>query len=144
MAKERGVIMPIIRNFLNSITPRVNRRRLIGEDRNGTKYYEDLNAQNRRGRSFEPKDPENFEVEIPAEWEAWLRYRRSERPTDEEIQQNFEIIMMKKKNAAELEIKYSAEKGVKVDDNLPKEKLSFPTYEEYKNFGQNYKPKSDN
>ncbi|XP_008546003.1 NADH dehydrogenase [ubiquinone] 1 alpha subcomplex assembly factor 2 [Microplitis demolitor] len=143
MVKERGVIMPIIRNFINSLKPKASRRHFVGEDYNGTKYYEDLNQRNRRGRSFEPKDPENFQEEIPAEWEAWLRYRRLERPSDEEVQANYNLMIMKRRNAAELEKKYKENAGRKIEDNLPKEKLSFPTYEEYKDFGQNYKPKSD-
>ncbi|XP_034948077.1 NADH-ubiquinone oxidoreductase assembly factor N7BML [Chelonus insularis] len=143
MAKERGVIMPVIRNFLNSFMPRKSKVRFVGEDYHGTKYYEDPERLRNRGRSYEPADPENLHPEIPPEWEAWLRYRRANPPTPEEVMANYELMMTKKKNAAELEIQYNKEKGKTVEAIPSKPQLNFPTYDEYSNYGQNYqiKPK---
>uniref|UniRef100_A0A6V7LWE1 Mimitin, mitochondrial n=1 Tax=Bracon brevicornis TaxID=1563983 RepID=A0A6V7LWE1_9HYME len=115
----------------------MTRRKLIGEDYNGTKYYEDPEARSQRGRSFEPREENQFDVELPAEWEAWLRYRRREPPTEDEVKANYEMMMLKKKNAAELEEKYRAEKGTSLAYPKPKSGMeSFPTYDEYKNYGQ--------
>ncbi|XP_011304721.1 mimitin, mitochondrial [Fopius arisanus] len=139
MTKERRIVVEIFRNFIASFKPRMSRIKLVGEDYHGTKYYEDPEAKARKGRSFIPKDEENFEQEIPAEWEAWLRYRRHQPPTQEEVQANYEMMMMKKKNAAALEKHYAEEKGVSVDP--PREKTgfeSFPSYEEYKEYGHAY------
>lgn len=139
MAKERGLIRQVWKTFVASLMPRTSRRRLVGEDYHGTKYYEDPEAREQRGRIFIPVTKDNFEQELPAEWEAWLRYRRHSPPTAEECRNNYNAMIDKKKNAAELETKYAAERGQSLE--LPKEKRgyeSFPTYDEYKDGGRNY------
>lgn len=144
MAKERRLILEVFRNFVASFKPRMSRRKLMGEDYLGTKYYEDPEAKAQKGRTFVPKDEENFEQELPAEWESWLRYRRQHPPTDEEVDTNYQLMMMKKKNALALEKEYREEKGISVEP--PKEKTgveSFPTYEEYKGYGQSYRDEKE-
>lgn len=61
--------------------PRQIRGNLIGEDYFGNKYFEipaDPRIGKRRAeRWFEPAgDREEFERELTAEWESWLRGRR--------------------------------------------------------------------
>lgn len=81
MSGGRSVFQFIWKNFLNSIKPRQFRGNLIGEDYFGNKYYEipaDPRIGKRRAeRWFEPNgDQEDFERELTAEWESWLRGRR--------------------------------------------------------------------
>ncbi|EFN77086.1 NADH dehydrogenase [ubiquinone] 1 alpha subcomplex assembly factor 2 [Harpegnathos saltator] len=137
MAKERGVFKILWNSFISSLKPRYFRRKLMGEDYYGTKYYEEeirYSNRQRPPRSFEPINKEDFTQELPAEWEAWLRYRRKDPPTREEIEDNYQLAMTKKKNAGELKQKYSQDNecptlsisGVKTPGN-------FPVYEDYKN-----------
>lgn len=145
MAKERGVFKILWTSFISSLKPRYFRRTLIGEDYYGTKYYEEeirSSKRTRPPRSFEPVNKDDFDQELPAEWEAWLRYRRKEPPTREEVEANYHLAMTKKKNAAALKEKYSR------SEELPTPSTSqsvtpgnFPVYEDYK---ENYEDSSSN
>ncbi|XP_005187828.1 NADH dehydrogenase [ubiquinone] 1 alpha subcomplex assembly factor 2 [Musca domestica] len=137
MAKppSRDIIKIIFQNFFKSFRPRQIRGNLIGEDYFGNKYYEipaDPSIGKRKpSRWFEPADKEAFDNEITAEWEAWLRGRREEPPTREELVRNLQIMDMKKRNAAELEEKYG-EKDASGKLIPPKETVgTFPKYNEY-------------
>ncbi|XP_072766761.1 NADH dehydrogenase [ubiquinone] 1 alpha subcomplex assembly factor 2 [Anoplolepis gracilipes] len=150
MAKERGVIKMIWNSFISSLKPRFTRRKLMGEDYYGTKYYEqDIrnSSRPRPPRYFVPVNKDDFEQEIPAEWEAWLRYRRKDPPTQEEIEANYQLAMTKKENAAKLlEKNYSkneASKDLPVQPSVSQTTNpgSFPVYEDYKSHGSNYEPK---
>lgn len=103
----RGIIRMILRNFINSFKPRQLRGTLVGSDYYGNKYYEIAGkpsvGHGKPRRWFEPPIKEDFMQEMPAEWESWLRGRRSNPPTDEEIMKNLEIMQTKKKNAIEVE-----------------------------------------
>lgn len=151
MAKERGVFKMIWNSFISSLKPRYARRKLMGQDYYGTKYYEEeirYSARKRPPRYFIPVNKEDFEQELPAEWEAWLRYRRKDPPTREEIDANYQLAMTKKENARKLLETHSKNEDIK---NLPTSSTSstsqadtpgnFPVYEDYKGFGANYKPK---
>lgn len=137
---SRGIIRMILKNFINSLKPRQFRSTLIGSDYFGTKYYEipaDPSVGKRKAsRWFEPKDKEDFSQEMPAEWESWLRGRRSQPPTEEEVMKNLAIMEMKKKNAIEIEKKAGSptpmEKGYE----------TFPKYPEYERIPG--KPDEDN
>ncbi|KZC10508.1 hypothetical protein WN55_01945 [Dufourea novaeangliae] len=109
--KERGVMKLIWKHFVASLKPNFNRPKLIGTD-----YFDD------------------HEQEIPAEWESWLRYRRTEPPTIEEIETNYQIAKLKKENAAKIAAKFANSKSETPQLlNAKKGQQSFPTYEEYKN-----------
>lgn len=145
MAKERGVFKLIWKNFIASLKPRYYRRKLVGEDFYGTKYYEEEirnSSRTRPPRYFVPINKDDFEQEKPAEWESWLRYRRKDPPTPQEIEANYNLAMTKKQNAAKLE-----DSKKEADKNLPASPVpqstsgNFPVYKEYKNFGSDYKPK---
>lgn len=129
---ERDLIKIIFRNFINSLRPRQLKGELRGTDYHGTKYFEipkfASSGNTRRERWFEPVVKENFEQTIPAEWESWLRGRRREPPTEEEVLKNLEIINLKKENAAKLDKKYATEgeKGMVVSEE--KGMRSFPDY----------------
>lgn len=102
----RGIIRMILKNFINSFKPRQIKGTLIGSDYYGNKYYETPGSQSvgfgKPRRWFEPPIKEDFMQEMPAEWEAWLRGRRTNPPTEEEIIKNLAIIQTKKKNAVEI------------------------------------------
>ncbi|KAG5309081.1 NDUF2 factor, partial [Pseudoatta argentina] len=147
MAKDRGVLKIIWNSFVSSLKPRFARRKLIGEDYFGTKYYEEdirYSVRKRPPRYFIPVNKEDFEQELPAEWEAWLRYRRKEPPTREEIEANYQLAITKKKNAAKL---LNENRSKNDTTNLPTSSTTqttpgnFPVYEDIKGFGSDYKPK---
>lgn len=129
---SRSILKMIFTNFINSIRPRQITGNLKGTDYNGTKYYEipanPSIGKRKPQRWFEPIDKENFQQEIPGEWEGWLRGRRPEPPSEEEVLRNLQLIHTKKENAAKLEAKYATE----VDQTLlPPETRgaeSFPKY----------------
>lgn len=152
MAKERSVMKLIWNSFISSLKPRFARRRLVGEDYYGTKYYEEdiINSSRTKApRYFVPVNKDDFEQEIPAEWESWLRYRRRDPPTQEEIETNYRIAMSKKENAAKLLEKNNSKNETTKEPSLftqpstsqPTNPGNFPVYEEYKGFASNYTPK---
>ncbi|XP_076630000.1 uncharacterized protein LOC143346114 [Colletes latitarsis] len=134
---ERGVIQILWKCFVGSLRLKEPTAKLIGEDFYGTKYYEkplpSNSVKKRPSRYFEPVDKDTgFDQEIPAEWEAWLRFRRINPPTKEEVEENYRIAMSKKENAALIEAKYA---HTKTDlPELPvntKTQTSYPSYKEY-------------
>lgn len=105
----RSIIAMIFRNFINSFKPRQIYGNLKGADYFGNKYYEipadPARGKRRPSRWFVPPTKDDFEQEMPAEWEAWLRGRRTEPPAEEEVAKNLAIMQMKKQNAVEVEKK---------------------------------------
>lgn len=133
---ERGIFQQIFKHFIASL--KINQHKLIGEDYYGTKYYEIQKSNSSRNpRYFIPVNNDDHEQELPVEWEAWLRYRRKVPPSKEEIEKNYKLKMIKKQNSAQIEAKYSSNKSQKSTLHN-KEYTSFPVYDEYKNYGQNY------
>ncbi|XP_062559994.1 NADH dehydrogenase [ubiquinone] 1 alpha subcomplex assembly factor 2 [Armigeres subalbatus] len=130
----RSLVKILFNNFINSFKPRQLKGNLVGEDYFGNKYYEipaNSSAGQRRERWFEPTEKEAYNQEVTAEWEAWLRGRRKEPPTEQELMRNLAIMKMKEKNAAELEAKYGKPKDVAELPKNPTGMGSFPQYEEY-------------
>ncbi|KAK8735746.1 hypothetical protein OTU49_005299 [Cherax quadricarinatus] len=79
-------------------------------------------------RWFVPPAEMRFDQDLmPAEWDAWLRNRRSEPPSESELKENLIIATMKKQNADNL----SNEDGRKVISAEKISKTSFPVYDEY-------------
>ncbi|XP_055693187.1 NADH dehydrogenase [ubiquinone] 1 alpha subcomplex assembly factor 2 [Lutzomyia longipalpis] len=131
--KERDILKIIFRNFINSLRPRKFQGSLIGEDTFGNKFYEIAadpeKGRAKRARYFEPPGKEEgFDHEMSAEWEAWLRGRRQEAPTMEELVQNLAIAEMKKENAAKLEAGLPKGKDLRVVVKEEKGMSSFPSY----------------
>lgn len=84
----------------------------VGTDYLGNEYFEQygvgvherrLEGKEMPKRWFFPKDEDSWDTDIPPEWEAWLRYRRLEQPTAEEIYLNMAVAHAKKINAKKLE-----------------------------------------
>ncbi|CAL8096432.1 unnamed protein product [Orchesella dallaii] len=132
MPQERSILKMIWTNFRNSLRPRQIKGNLIGKDSFGNKYFEipaDPSIGKRRdARWFEPVIKDKHDQEMPAEWESWLRGRRKQPPTTEEVLRNQAIADMKKINAAELEKEYHPEG---VTEKKPDTIKTFPQYKEY-------------
>ena len=87
--RQRGLFRIIFRDFIKSLTPNIPKHKLMGQDYMGTKYYEIVSTKKsihrKTNRYFVPINKNDFEQEIPAEWESWLRNRRKEAPTEIEV-----------------------------------------------------------
>jgi len=124
---------------------------LIGRDPFGNSYYE-LPAQPELGKrrptrwynaevtgrkDIVSRDVwAGFDSNMPSEWESWLRFRRDQPPTDEEVMQSLQLAEMKKRNAAMLEEKRIREmQAAGLDTSPPKpqdhEKPAYPKYDEF-------------
>lgn len=139
MAREgRGIIVTIWRNFIQSLVPKSTKGNLIGKDHLGTAYYE-IPAEPQRGkrrpvRWFQATEKDKFDQDIPVEWEAWLRGRRQEPPTQEEINANIALAKMKKIKADELENKENLHEIPSTQDSvhhLDPPKSEFPAYGDF-------------
>lgn len=106
------------RVLLNIVTRKTAKGRepiKVGTDYLGNEYFEQPEAGphlRRIGESktvfrgkrwYYPKGEDDWDEAIPPEWEAWLRYRRLEQPTDEEILLNMAVAHVKKVNAKKLQ-----------------------------------------
>jgi NADH dehydrogenase [ubiquinone] 1 alpha subcomplex assembly factor 2 len=131
----RSILAMIFRNFIQSLRPRQIRGDLVGTDYYGNKYYEiPANPQigkRKSSRWFEPKIKDDFEQEIPAEWEAWLRGRRNAPPGEEEVLRNLAIMKQKKENAKANAITEASGNEQSMLENEVKGMESFPKYSEY-------------
>ena len=151
--KTRGMIQYVFKNFMESLKvgKRVQVGTVIGQDPYGNTYYE-IPAQPQLGkrrptRWYNTVDTNKkdiidrdrvagFDAELPSEWESWLRHRRAEPPTEQEVMQSLAIAEMKKINAAKLEDARHAEMlKAGLDPSPPgiqdHEKTPFPKYNEY-------------
>jgi NADH:ubiquinone oxidoreductase subunit len=137
MAQKEGrsILAMILRNFLQSLKPRKIRGDLIGTDYFGNKYNEiPANPQigkRKPSRWFEPKVKEDFDQEMPAEWEAWLRGRRAVPPSEEEVLKNLAIMEQKKANAKEIAMREASANGQNILEKEVKGMASFPKHTEY-------------
>ncbi|XP_051171375.1 NADH dehydrogenase [ubiquinone] 1 alpha subcomplex assembly factor 2 [Leptopilina boulardi] len=142
--REQNVLRMIWRDFISSIFVRAEKPKLMGEDFYGTKYFETpprRGSSKRPARHFEPVNKDDHEQEIPAEWEAWLRYRRRVVPTNQEVEENYKLILTKRENAAKLVEKYSGKEIEKINPPMPASNPgNFPVYEEYQDVEVKYQP----
>uniref|UniRef100_A0A8D8LRE2 NADH dehydrogenase [ubiquinone] 1 alpha subcomplex assembly factor 2 n=2 Tax=Cacopsylla melanoneura TaxID=428564 RepID=A0A8D8LRE2_9HEMI len=135
MARQgRGLFVEFFKDFVNSLRPKhVQKGNHMGTDYMGTKYFEipaDPQGGVRRSvRSFEPIVKDKFDQIVPPEWEAWLRGRRKQPPTEDEINRNLGMIKLKEKNAAELSLKFPSKSDTSFQKKTGME--SFPSYNEY-------------
>ncbi|KAK3759375.1 hypothetical protein RRG08_023493 [Elysia crispata] len=152
MSRKPGNISRIFTNLKNSFFVAKQNNKYIGSDQFGNEYYEIIGDSNRnvRGQRYikERTGASSHDIpDVPVEWDAWLRGRRKNPPTEEEIQRNYVKMMQKKMRAEQLENKYSGEKIEEgsepnvltetIVSNNPK--TSFPKYEEFEDTpGQKY------
>lgn len=131
---------------------------LVGIDYKGNQYYEQIEGSQHVRKLdgvvlpkrwyFPPTgSEEDWDREIPPEWEAWMRYRRIEAPTEEEINLNLAVAHMKRVNAARLEeqrrLEASGQKSLKplADDDVHREPDEKPDLPYNKETGEIKKPK---
>jgi len=88
--------------FIESLKPKnlTKKGKYVSNDYLGNTYYE-IEADPSSGkrtpqRWFKPPSLSEWDRPLPPEWNAWLRLRRTEPPTDEEIQFNLMIESKKK------------------------------------------------
>lgn len=107
MPSERRLWHLVLNNFIKSLKPRV-KEKPIGVDTQGNRYFE-IPADPQGGRRLPRRwfVPVNEETGVPTpEWSQWLRGRRAEPPTNEEIAYNEAIASMKKVNAENIADKF--------------------------------------
>jgi len=104
----------VVLNFVTRKQAKGAKPVLIGTDYMGNVYFEKNEAglfERRIGESdtvmrgkrwYFPVDEDSWDNPIPPEWEAWLRYRRLEHPTEEEIMLNLAVSHVKKLNSKKL------------------------------------------
>jgi len=117
MPSERRLWKIVFDNFLKSLKPKA-KETPIGSDAQGNKYFE-IPADPRGGRRLPRRwfVPVNEETGVPSpEWSQWLRGRRAEPPTNEEIVYNEAIASMKKVNAENIAQKFRLSSST-MDDN---------------------------
>lgn len=133
--KERDIFLNILKNFVNSLKPRKFTGELKGSDHFGNKYFEIEagGSRSKRSRYFEPVGKnDGFDNQMPAEWESWLRGRRKDPPTEEEVLRNYQLAIDKRKKAEEIETKFKGPKDQRVEEpKIPTGRQSFPVYSEY-------------
>ena len=104
---QRDLLKIIFQNFMKSIRPREFKGTYKGTDLFGNKYYEKAAdpgvGRRKASRYFDPAEKNAFDAETSPEWEAWLRGRRDDPPTQEEMQYNKAFKEMKQLKAQELE-----------------------------------------
>ena len=88
----------------------------VGRDYLGNIYWE-MPPDPEKGRTkfkrwYFPQTDEDWDRPVPPEWESWLRYRRPDPPTEDEINRNIAIAQLKKLRAKEIEEKRRAEAGI--------------------------------
>ncbi|XP_003745833.1 NADH dehydrogenase [ubiquinone] 1 alpha subcomplex assembly factor 2 [Galendromus occidentalis] len=104
MSRQRSVLQVLYDNFWNSLR-RQPPLKPVGEDYLGNKYFEFQAGERSGRRSKRQVQPVSEEVdyELPFEWEAWLRGRRRDPPTAEEIQERIARQAQAVANAKRLE-----------------------------------------
>ena len=81
----------------------------VGRDYLGNVYWEQppdpVKGRTKFKRWYFPQSDDDWDRPIPPEWESWLRYRRPDPPSEEEINRNIAIAQLKKIRAKEVEEK---------------------------------------
>ncbi|KAM7541256.1 hypothetical protein Aperf_G00000040409 [Anoplocephala perfoliata] len=122
--------------------------RLVGTDTLGNRYFEEDPDKGSLvpHRANRPKRyyliPGQISVEdswnhmnaemprLPSEWESWLRHRRVDPPTEEEIAKNAEAAQMRAIKGREFEAKFREElrlKAAKADEELSSKSSASPS-----------------
>ncbi|XP_015367683.1 PREDICTED: mimitin, mitochondrial [Diuraphis noxia] len=131
MPSERRLWKIVFENFLKSLQPKL-KEKPIGSDAQGNKYFE-LEADPRGGRRLPRRwfVPANEESSVPTpEWSQWLRGRRDEPPTSEEIAHNEAIANMKKINAENIAQKFRLTDSTDNETEYQENSKGFPDMSE--------------
>ncbi|XP_074602385.1 uncharacterized protein LOC141856042 [Brevipalpus obovatus] len=103
--RGRGVLWKIFNGIRRSFENRESKNPYIfkGQDGYGNRYFESdsLNPLGKKTRiSQPPKEVDRLNILSP-EWEAWLRHRRDDPPSTEEVSRNLEAAKIRKQKADE-------------------------------------------
>ncbi|ESP05470.1 hypothetical protein LOTGIDRAFT_228046 [Lottia gigantea] len=104
---------------------------LYYEKHTGTRHAEKLKRPARYIKDVNPKSIAELEAPlIPKEWEAWLRHKRKDPPTDKELEENYVYLLRTQMRSEELEEKSLKSGEYKQDEQFDtKEKSTeFPRY----------------
>lgn len=124
MPSERRLWKIVFNNFLKSLKPKAEEKP-VGFDVHGNKYFE-IPSDPQGGRRvprrwFVPANEGTVSDAPTPEWSQWLRGRRDEPPTNEEIVHNENIANMKKINSKNLSQKFNLpghkENGTEIQQN---------------------------
>ncbi|XP_064606706.1 NADH dehydrogenase [ubiquinone] 1 alpha subcomplex assembly factor 2-like [Liolophura sinensis] len=109
MSRRISVLGQVLKNLRNSFSAPKQTVTLVGEDHLGNRYFlkeADPKRNLRGGRWVEPVNNDQFKPpEVPVEWEAWLRGRRDDPPTQQELDKNHALMLRTLRRAQELEDK---------------------------------------
>ena len=105
---------------------------VAGKDHLGNTYYESP-ADPSRGirkpkRWFVGVDEDSWSNPMPAEWEAWLRYRRDQAPTPDEVFANMQLAEQRAKAGEEASQRLSTKAPSKSDSIFER----YPRHQDYK------------
>lgn len=137
---RQGIVGKIWRNIKHTIRVTRTPETCVGQDENGTKFYERVPDQAKGVkplRRIEAADGDTWNApEVSPEWLAWLRYKRDDPPSPEEIEKNRIQSLRVQRRAMELERARQGEKSTeRLNLNPPKPNESnrrpFPKYEDY-------------
>ncbi|GFN98516.1 mimitin, mitochondrial [Plakobranchus ocellatus] len=152
MSRKPGNISRFFTNLKNSFFVAKQTSKYIGSDHFGNEYYEVIgdSSRNIRGQRYikEKAGLSTHDIpDVPVEWSAWLRGRRKNPPTEEEIKRNYGKMMQKKLRAEQLEKKFSqvseeneSDKSLITETIISNDpKTPFPKYEDLEDTpGQKY------
>lgn len=127
MSSERRLWKIVFNNFLKSLKPK-EIEKPIGSDAQGNRYFE-TPADPQGGRRLPRRwfIPVNEDTGVPTpEWSQWLRGRRVEPPTNEEIAYNEAIASMKKVNAENISKKFEIPNSNNVETEVQQNAKGFP------------------
>ena len=104
----------LVDNIVQRNVRKTSPETLVGVDYKGNRYFEQVGGsvhERKLDGAVMPKrwflpsgdEEENWDNYVPPEWEAWLRYRRTDPPTEDEINKNLAVAYLKQVNAAKLE-----------------------------------------
>ena len=105
-----------------------NRTRFVGQDCLGNKYFEEHRPNHHRkySRFFESPMIGDFSKhvvdvnDIPPAWQAWLRFRRQDPPTEEELKESEEYFNAQQALASQ---KQQSQESTSQDSKLPKKRV---------------------
>ncbi|KAK7490393.1 hypothetical protein BaRGS_00018372 [Batillaria attramentaria] len=145
MSRSAGLFARVWQGIRGAFGAREQAARFVGEDHLGNRYYEkdpDQKRGRRGSRWVEARDAAEgdmtFMPEVPSEWDSWLRRRRDNPPTQEELDRNYAMMIRTQQRAKELE----RNEGKLPVDEVPEApytetvteesfKSKFPKYEDF-------------
>ncbi|XP_067938470.1 NADH dehydrogenase [ubiquinone] 1 alpha subcomplex assembly factor 2-like [Watersipora subatra] len=134
--KSVGRFSQIFRDIRQTMSRRQHERSAakvqVGSDEYGNKYFQqegDSSKSIKKRRWVEAPDPDPMLLpRVPIEWDSWLRKRRDEPPSTEEIARAAERLNRGKAMSAQ-DMSSDA-----IKDRVPTDaKAPFPTYDDLKN-----------